>query len=113
MKIYDSNDQIASADDLKDAFAAYERDNYPLGLYAALLDYLVEINNDEKIYELDVIGLDCDIQAAIDLDEIADIIGKEEEELEVMDWEDIVDYAATQVDYILFADESSKTIYFF
>lgn len=113
MKIYDSNDQIASADDLKDAFAAYERDNYPLGLYAALLDYLVEINNDEKIYELDVIGLDCDIQAAIDLDEIADIIGKEEEELEVMDWEDIVDYAATQVDYFLFADESSKTIYFF
>lgn len=113
MKIYDSNDQIASADDLKDAFAAYERDNYPLGLYAALLDYLVEINNDEKIYELDVVGLDCDIQAAIGLDEIADIIGKEEEELEVMDWEDIVDYAAAQVDYFLFADEASKAIYFF
>ena len=113
MKIYDSNDQIASADDLKDAFAAYERDNYPLGLYAALLDYLGEINKDEKIYELDVVGLDCDIQAAIGLDEIADIIGKEEEELEVMDWEDIVDYAAAQVDYFLFADEAGEAIYFF
>jgi hypothetical protein len=112
MKIYDSNDQIASADDLKDAFAAYERDNYPLGLYAALLDYLQEIV-EEDVYELDVVGLDCDIQAAIGLDEIADIIGKEEEELEVMDWEDIVDYAAAQVDYFLFADEASKAIYFF
>lgn len=77
-----------------------------------MLAYLQEIV-EEDVYELDVIGLDCDIQAAIDLDEIADIIGKEEEELEVMDWEDIVDYAATQVDYFLFADERSKTIYFF
>lgn len=112
MKIYDPNDEITDAYDLQNKFAAYDRDNYPLGLYAALLDYLAEVV-DEDVYELDVIGLDCDIQAAIDLDEIADIIGKEEEELEVMDWEDIVDYAATQVDYFLFADESSKTIYFF
>lgn len=112
MKIYDPNDEITTAYELQDKFAAYERDNYPLGLYAALLAYLQEIV-EEDVYELDVIGLDCDIQAAIDLDEIADIIGKEEEELEVMDWEDIVDYAATQVDYFLFADESSKTIYFF
>lgn len=112
MKIYDPNDEITTAYELQDKFAAYERDNYPLGLYATLLAYLQEIV-EEDVYELDVIGLDCDIQAAIDLDEIADIIGKEEEELEVMDWEDIVDYAATQVDYFLFADESSKTIYFF
>lgn len=112
MKIYVINDQIKDANGLKNKFAAYDRDNYPLGLYAALLAYLQEIV-EEDVYELDVIGLDCDIQAAIDLDEIADIIGKEEEELEVMDWEDIVDYAATQVDYFLFADESSKTIYFF
>ena len=112
MKIYDPNDEITTAYELQDKFAAYERDNYPLGLYAALLAYLQEIV-EEDVYELDVIGLDCEIQAAIDLDEIADIIGKEEEELEVMDWEDIVDYAATQVDYFLFADESSKTIYFF
>jgi len=111
MKIYDSNDQIASADDLKDAFAAYERDNYPLGLYAALLDYLVEINNDEKIYELDVIGLDCDIQAAIGLDEIADTIGEDEEALADMDWEDVVDRAQGEVDYFLFADAASKAIY--
>lgn len=112
MKIYDPNDEITTAYELQDKFAAYDRNNYPLGLYAALLAYLQEIV-EEDVYELDVIGLDCDIQAAIDLDEIADIIGKEEEELEVMDWEDIVDYAATQVDYFLFADESSKTIYFF
>ena len=112
MKIYDPNDEITTAYELQDKFAAYDRDNYPLGLYAALLDYLQEIV-EEDIYELDVIGLDCDIQAAIGFDEIADIIGKEEEELEVMDWEDIVDYAAAQVDYFLFADEASKAIYFF
>lgn len=112
MKIYTINDQIKDANGLKNKFAAYDRDNYPLGLYAALLAYLQEIV-EEDVYELDVIGLDCDIQAAIDLDEIADIIGKEEEELEVMDWEDIVDYAAAQVDHFLFADEASKAIYFF
>lgn len=61
MKIYDTQDEIASANDLKDKFTAYDRD------------------------ELDVIGLDCDIQAASGFEEIAEIAD----------------------------DESSKTIYFF
>lgn len=112
MKIYGPNDEITTAYELQDKFAAYERDNYPLGLYAALLAYLQEIV-EEDVYELDVIGLDCDIQAALGLDEIADIIGEDEESLTDMDWEDIVDRAQGEVDYYLFADESSKTIYFF
>lgn len=112
MKIYDTQDEIASANDLKDKFTAYDRDNYPLGLYAALLDYLQEIV-DEDIYELDVIGLDCDIQAASGFEEIAEIADDDADALEELDWEDVVDKVATQVDYFLFADESSKTIYFF
>lgn len=112
MKIYDPNDEITTAKELQDKFAIYDRNNYPIGLYAALLEYLQEVNADEDFFELDVIGMDCDIQAASGFDEIADIIGKEEEELEVMDWEDIVDYAAAQVDYFLFADEASKSIYY-
>lgn len=112
MKIYDPNDEIADAIDLQNKFAAYERDNYPIGLYAALLDYLREVINDD-IYELDVVGLDCDIQAAIGLDEIADMIGEDETDLAELDWEDIVDRAQGEVDYFLFADEASKAIYFF
>ena len=112
MKIYDPNDEITTAYELQDKFAAYDRDNYPLGLYAALLDYLQEIV-DEDIYELDVIGLDCDIQAASGFEEIAEIADDDADALEELDWEDVVDKVATQVDYFLFADESSKTIYFF
>ena len=112
MKIYDPNDEITTAYELKDKFAAYDRDNYPIGLYAALLDYLAEVVNDD-VYKLDVIGLDCDIQAAIGLDEIADTIGEEEDDLAEMDWEDIGDRVQGEVDYFLFADEASKAIYFF
>nr|DAU63262.1 MAG TPA: hypothetical protein [Caudoviricetes sp.] len=112
MKIYDPNDEITTAYELQDKFVAYERDNYPLGLYAALLEYLQKVVNDE-IYELDVIGMDCDIQAASGFEEIAEIVDDDADALEELDWEDVVDRAATQVDYFLFADEANKTIYFF
>lgn len=111
MRIYDLNDQITTPYNLKAAFAAYERDVYPLGLYAALLDYLQETVSDD-ILELDIIGLDCDIEAAQGFEEIADVIGVEEEELVGRIWEDIVDQFAAQVDYFLFADESAETIYY-
>ena len=46
--------QISNADQLRDAFREYDRDQYPAPLYDALFDYLDTAYGDEP-YALDVI----------------------------------------------------------
>lgn len=55
--------QIHTAYQLRDAFRDYDRDNYPMPLYDALLDYLNEyVEATGEPYELNVIALCCDLQ---------------------------------------------------
>lgn len=53
---------ISNADQLRDAFREYDRDQYPAPLYDALFEYLDTAYGDEP-YTLDVIALCCDINA--------------------------------------------------
>lgn len=62
---------IDSATELKDEFAAYERDYYPFAVYEALIDFFDDCCTEESPYQLDVIGLCCDIQQ-IDEDDLED-----------------------------------------
>lgn len=48
---------IDSAEDLRERFIAYDRDNFTLDAYQSLIDYYDEVGED---LELDVIALCCD-----------------------------------------------------
>jgi hypothetical protein len=62
---------IDSATELRDEFAAYDRDYYPFAVYEALIDFFDECYTEESPFQLDVIGLCCDIQQ-IDEDDLED-----------------------------------------
>lgn len=53
---------IDSAAELRDEFAAYDRDYYPFAVYEALIDFFDDCYTEESPFQLDVIGLCCDIQ---------------------------------------------------
>ena len=72
MALYPYGSAIESGEDLKDLFVKYDRDYYPDGYYNALFDYLTDINDDDAAYEVDVIGLCCDISET-PLSEIDDV----------------------------------------
>ena len=46
---------------IRDAFRSYNRDDYPMGVYAAIYDYIQETHGDGDAYALDVIAWCCDI----------------------------------------------------
>ena len=62
---------INSATKLKDAFRAYNRDQYPFAVYEALIEFFDDCYMEEQPFQLDVIGLCCDIQQ-IDEDDLDD-----------------------------------------
>lgn len=69
---------INSASYLKDAFRDYNRDQYPFGVYEGLIDFFDSCYTDDEPFQLDVIGLCCDIQR-IDEDDLEDdAIGEED-----------------------------------
>ena len=72
MALYPYGSAIESGEDLKNFFVNYDRDNYPDGFYDALYDYLVDVSCDSEAYEVDVIGLCCDIRETT-LSEIDDV----------------------------------------
>lgn len=53
---------ITSACQLQQQFKEYDRDYYPYGVYESLVEMFEEIYGNDEPYELDVIGLCCDIQ---------------------------------------------------
>ncbi len=46
---------------IQDAFQAAGRDDYPLGVYEAIFDYINYTRGDDEVYHLDVIAWCCDI----------------------------------------------------
>lgn len=62
---------IDSATELRDEFASYDRDQYPFAVYEALIDFFDDCYTEESPFQLDVIGLCCDIQQ-IDEDDLED-----------------------------------------
>lgn len=62
---------INSASELKSAFLEYNRDQYPFGVYEGLIDFFDTCYTDDEPFQLDVIGLCCDIQQ-IDEDDAID-----------------------------------------
>lgn len=69
---------INSATELKDAFRAYDRDQYPFGVYEGLIDFFDECYMEESPFQLDVIGLCCDIQQIDEDDLEEDAIDEED-----------------------------------
>lgn len=53
---------VTSARQLQQQFKEYDRDYYPYGVYESLVEMFEETYGDDAPYELDVIGLCCDIQ---------------------------------------------------
>lgn len=72
MALYPYGSRIESGAELQDLFKYYERNNYPSELYDVLYDYLVDISCDCEAYEVDIIGLCCDI-CRTPLSEIDDV----------------------------------------
>lgn len=70
---------IDSATELKDEFAAYNRDYYPFAVYEALIDFFNECYTEESPFQLDVIGLCCDIQQIDENDLENDAIDEDED----------------------------------
>ena len=62
---------IISAYQLKQQFKEYDRDYYPYGVYESLMEMFEETYGDDEPYELDVIGICCDIQE-ITADDLSD-----------------------------------------
>lgn len=62
---------ITSARQLQQQFKEYDRDYYPYGVYESLVEMFEETYGDDEPYELDVIGLCCDIQE-ITADDLTD-----------------------------------------
>ena len=46
---------------IQDAFRAAGRDNYPLGVYEAIFDFINYTRGGDEVYHLDVIAWCCDI----------------------------------------------------
>lgn len=56
---------------IQDAFRRFDRDCFPYQVYDALYDLIEQTYGSEEVYELDVIGLCCDIQQeTVDTDDI-------------------------------------------
>lgn len=69
---------IDSATELKDAFRAYDRDYYPFAVYEALIEFFDECYTEEQPFQLDVIGLCCDIQRIDEYDLDDDAIDEDD-----------------------------------
>lgn len=62
---------VTSARQLQQQFKEYDRDYYPYGVYERLIEMFEETYGDEAPYELDVIGLCCDIKE-LTADDVSD-----------------------------------------
>ena len=72
---------------IQDAFRAAGRDDYPLGVYEAIFDFIHNTRGDEEVYHLDVIEWCCDVSETTltdncfddidDIDELADRLCRE------------------------------------
>lgn len=69
---------ITSARQLQQQFKEYDRDYYPYGVYESLVEMFEETYGDDEPYELDVIGLCCDIQGITEDDVIDDLDADDE-----------------------------------
>ena len=65
---------------IQDAFRAAGRDDYPLGVYEAIFDFIHNTRDLGEVYHLDVIAWCCDISETTltdnyfdDLDDLADL----------------------------------------
>lgn len=64
---------------IQDEFRQMNRDNYPLGVYEAIFDFINDTHGDDEPYHLDVIAWCCDLSETAladsgfdELDELAD-----------------------------------------
>ena len=94
-----------NASHIQDAFRRLDRDDYPLGVYEAIYDYINNTRGEDEPYHLDVIAWCCDLsETTLDDPELnADEFG-----LYTLD--DLADYlrAATLV---LYVDYEAEVIY--
>lgn len=109
--------KINSADSLKAEFSAYNRDYFPFGVYEGLIEFFDECYTDEEPYELDVIGLCCDIQEIDKEDLPDDAIEEATEEDGSVDEDAIIEALeeqASEEGYLLWAgiEDGKPTAYF-
>ena len=73
---------------IQDAFRAAGRDDYPLGVYEAIFDFINYTRGGDEVYHLDVIAWCCDISETTitdnhydnhydDIDDLADHLRRE------------------------------------
>ena len=84
---------------IQDAFRAANRDNYPLGVYEAIFDFINDTHVDNEPYHLDVIAWCCDLSETAltdsDFDELDTLADRLRDETTV-----------------LYVDEDAETVYF-
>lgn len=105
---------ITSARQLQQQFKEYDRDYYPYGVYESLVEMFEETYGDDEPYELDVIGLCCDIQE-LTADDVIDDLDADDEGL--VSEEAIIDAltdAANNEGYLLWVgkDEGDLVAYY-
>ena len=96
---------------VREAFRSYNRDYYPMGVYAAIYDYIQETHGDGDL-DIDVIAWCCDISET-DLESANQPLraqGLDDDELHTLD--DLVSTIADETT-ILYVDEDNEIVYHF
>ena len=88
---------------IQDAFRRLDRDDFPLGVYQAIYDYINDTHGDDEVYEPDVIAWCCDLSETT-LDDLDDRDA-------LNDLDDLADYLGSATT-VLYVDEDTKTVYY-
>ena len=111
-----------NADHIQYAFRRLDRDDFPLGVYQAIYDYINDIRGEYDLYHLDVIAWCCDLREATlddpDYRDIVDAIRDDHDDRD--DRDDLSDLSDLDVltDYlrsattVLYVDEDAEVIYY-
>ena len=102
--------QIAdNACHIQNAFRAAGRDDYPLGVYEAIFDYINYTRGDSEVYHLDVIAWCCDISKTTLTDNYFDAFGDyfDNHFDDIDDLADRLRYETT----VLYVDADTGTVY--
>ena len=88
---------------VQDAFRAANRDNYPLPVYQAIVDFISdETTTESEYYQLDVVAWACDISETT-LDDLAD-------EDDLADLVDLVNHLQAKTT-VLYVDEDAESVW--
>lgn len=95
---------------IQDAFRQMNRDDYPLGVYEAIFDFINETTTESEYYHLDVIAWCCDLSETTLESENRPLLERKVDEDDLHTLDDLADRLRDETT-VLYVDEDTETVY--